>query len=150
MRYLAIDLGDKRTGVAVGDDVTRLAQPVEVIVTRQREELLRQLGRVIAEHGPGALVLGLPLNMDGSVGPAARKVEAFAKVLRERFQLPVYPFDERLTSFAADQQMRQSGLTHGQKKDRRDALAAATLLGDFLAQQAENKTPPPRHTAAHG
>ena len=133
MRYLSIDLGEKRTGVAVGDDETGIVSPLEVIVTAAPHERLARLGKVIAEHEPDAVVVGWPLNMDGSAGPAAKKAEALALQLTERFGVEVIPMDERLTSAAADQQMSQSGLTHGQKKQRRDALAAAAILRDYLA-----------------
>ncbi|MEX0653301.1 MAG: Holliday junction resolvase RuvX [Phycisphaeraceae bacterium] len=136
MRYMAIDLGQKRTGVAVGDDVTGLATPVEVITTASEDERLHRLGKLIEEHGPAALVVGLPLNMDGTAGPAAKRVQQFAERLGKRFALPVHAFDERLSSDTANQQMAMSGLTHRQKKARRDALAAAVILRDFLASRA--------------
>ncbi len=139
MRYLAMDLGGKRTGLAVGNDTLRLAQPLEVLHTSNPPELLRQLATVIEDQGPDALVVGLPLNMDGTLGPAAKQAQAFAGQLRQSFHLPVYLFDERLTSYAADQVMSGSGLTHGQKKARRDALAAAALLQDFLTAKTPDR-----------
>jgi putative pre-16S rRNA nuclease len=135
MRYLAIDLGEKRTGLAVGDDVTGIVSPLGAINTVGADERLRQLGLAINEQGPDALVLGVPLNMDGSEGPGVTRARAFAKELAGRFDLPVHLADERLTSAAADDQMAQSGLTRGQKKARRDALAAAAILRNFLENQ---------------
>jgi putative Holliday junction resolvase len=135
MRYLAIDPGDKRTGLAVGDDLTNLVTPVDVIVTRHPEERLRHIARAIEDHGPDALIVGMPLNMDGTEGPAAKNARAFADLLQQRFKLPVHLVDERLTSAVADDQMAQTGLTHKQKKNRRDALAAAAILRDFLANK---------------
>ena len=135
MRYLAIDLGEKRTGLAVGDDGTGIASPVGVINTSGEDERLRQLGLAIEEQGPDALVVGSPINMDGSESPGVTRARAVAKELTERFGLPVHLFDERLTSEDADEQMAQTGLTRGQKKARRDALAAAAILRNFLAAQ---------------
>jgi putative holliday junction resolvase len=148
MRYLAIDLGDKRTGLALGDAITRSALPVDVIevsiAERGGEALLDALGKAIddqlgdARRSPGELVVGLPLNMDGSEGPRATQVRAFIERLLAR-ATPAAPArvvhfqDERLTSVQADWDMGRSGLTHKQKKARRDAIAAATLLADFLA-----------------
>lgn len=132
MRYLSIDLGEKRTGVAVGDDESGIASPIDVIVTSSADERVRRLGKLIEEHEPGALVLGLPMNMDGSVGPAAMKSQALAAQLTERFGLAVHLVDERQTSQRADEQMARTGLTRGQKKARRDALAAAVILQVFL------------------
>lgn len=133
MKYLCVDLGDRRTGLATGDDATRHAGPVGVIETSDRGTLLRAIAKAIDEHGAEALVVGVPLNMDDTPGPAAEKARQFARELEQRTGLPVHCVDERLTTFEADQQMRESGLTHRQKKARRDALAAAAMLSDFLA-----------------
>lgn len=135
MRYLAIDLGDKRTGLAVGDDRVRLATPLVVLQVGDRVALLKKIGEAIEEQGPGALVVGLPLNMDDSEGPMAKKARGFARELEMKFGLPVYLQDERLSSAAAEDKLRDRELTRGQKKQRRDALAAAELLGSFLQRQ---------------
>ena len=132
MRYLCIDLGDKRTGVAAGDDVTGIATPIEVVNTANPGERLRQLVSLIEREGPDALVVGLPLNMDDSEGPSAKKVRAFIQELAAATKLTVHAHDERLTSVEADEQMAMSGLTHKQKKARRDALAAAAILRGFF------------------
>ena len=134
MRYLAIDLGDKRTGLAVGDDVTGLASPARTIEKpiSPGEELLAGIDAAIDEFGPGALVFGLPLNMDDSEGPRAKLVRAFAARVAERTGLAVEFQDERLTSAEADWSMARTGMTRGQKKGKRDALAAAAILRDFL------------------
>jgi putative Holliday junction resolvase len=133
MRYLAIDLGDRRTGLAAGDDVVRLVQPVEVIQVPRGPALLAALARAVERHGPDALVVGLPLNMDGSEGGAAKSVREFGALLAERTRLPVHYQDERLTSFEADERMARSGRTHREKRELRDALAACAILEGFLA-----------------
>ncbi len=132
MRYLAIDWGAKRTGLAVGSDGLRLASPVEQIIASTPAAWLTALAKVIAEHEPDALVLGLPRNMDGTEGPAAVAARQRGAQLHAHFHLPVLLVDERLTSARADEQMARTGLTHGQKKSRRDALAAAVMLQDLL------------------
>jgi putative Holliday junction resolvase len=133
MRYLAVDVGDKRTGLAAGDDVVRLVQPVEVIQVPRGLALLDALARAVERHGPDALVVGLPLNMDGSEGGAAKSVREFGALLAERTRLPVHYQDERLTSFEADERMARSGRTHREKRELRDALAACAILEGFLA-----------------
>jgi len=180
VRYLGVDLGDKRTGLAVGDDQTGLVSPAETlevsIVVEDGAALLRAIaaaadrlmgaapagrtGRVfgcdeLAAHASGAgqhgegggggwgkgapevgsLVVGLPLNMDDSEGPRAKLVRVFAERLAAVSGRDVHVFDERLTSHAADAAMARSGLTHKQKKARRDALAAAAILTDFLTER---------------
>lgn len=136
VRYLSIDLGGKRTGLAVGDDSTGIVTPLEVVTTAKPEPRLREIQRVIDQQGPDAMVIGLPLNMDGSEGPAAAAARAFGDTLRDRTGIDVRFHDERLTSHAADQAMARTGLTHGGKKARRDALAAAVILRDFLDHNA--------------
>ncbi len=132
MRFLAIDLGDKRTGLAIGDDETNLASPLTVIEVARGDALIDAIADSIKDHAPDAIVLGLPLNMDGTEGPQAKLVRAFGEQLHKYCGLEVHYHDERLTSFAADQQMAGSGRTHKQKKRLRDALAAAEILRDFL------------------
>lgn len=162
MRYLAIDLGDKRTGLAVGDDVTRLASPVDVLEIPIAQDggrtLLSALARAIDEHlsRSDELVIGLPLNMDGSEGPRAKLVREFAARLTDHLaetgdRRGVHFHDERLTSADAEWAMGEisrasrqdrrgkaaGGLTRGQKKAKRDALAASAILRDFLDQAPE-------------
>lgn len=109
--------------------------------------LIEALAREIEDQlGPnpkrsaGGLVIGLPLNMDGTEGPRAKHVRAFARLLGERTQREIAFQDERLTTAEADWQMSQSGLTHQQKKSRRDALSAANILRDFLDELARPQT----------
>lgn len=138
MRFLAVDLGDRRTGLAVGDAFTRLVSPVDVLevpLARNRgNDLLAALARAVEEHLSlnDAIVLGLPLNMDGSEGPRAKLVRAFASRLHDFTRRTIHFQDERLSSADADWSMARSGLTHARKKARRDALAAAAILRDFL------------------
>lgn len=140
MRYLCVDLGDKRTGLAVGDTITGLVSPaglVEVPISRRDgADLIAAIAGHIKTHGPSGLVVGLPMNMDGTEGPRARMVRLFGQRLGETTGLPVRYQDERLTSAQADWTMARTGLTRGQKKSRRDALAAAAILRDFLAALA--------------
>jgi putative holliday junction resolvase len=144
LRYLAIDLGDKRTGLALGDAITCIVTPIGVlevpITADQGKSLLNAVAGAINDAGPRELVIGLPLNMDDTEGPRAKLVRAWAASLQAHLpahpKLPVHFQDERLTSADADWQMARTGLTRGEKKAKRDALAAATLLRDFLAARA--------------
>jgi putative holliday junction resolvase len=136
-RWLAIDLGDKRTGFAAGDEIVRLVQPLFVAEAPSRAAQLKAALRAIDEYGPNGVVIGLPFNMDGTEGPRAKLVRAFADELRAA--LPAFPrvliefHDERLSSFAAEERLKRSGRTHGEKKALRDALAACAILEEFLA-----------------
>jgi putative Holliday junction resolvase len=147
VRFLAIDLGDKRTGLALGDDETGpdLVMPAGLvetpIATQDGRDLVDALTRSAHEHlgkpRPGAppqtaLVFGLPLNMDGTESPRSKQARDFAARVAAATGLPIHFQDERLTSVDAEWSLNRTGLTHGQKKKRRDALAAAAILRDFL------------------
>lgn len=134
MRYLAVDLGEKRTGLAVGDDLSNMVSPMKVIEV-PRGDLLDAVHEAIEDADADAIVIGLPINMDGTEGPAAKQTRVFGEELAQATNLPVHYQDERLTSYAADQRMARTGRTHKQKKSIRDALAAAEILRDFLDAQ---------------
>jgi len=134
MRYLAIDYGMKRTGLAVCDAGETLASPLAVV--HGRKDLIPRIERVVASEEIGAIVLGLPLNMDGSEGPQAKVVQAFAKELARQVQVPIHLQDERLSSFEAEQKLHETGLSRGKKREILDALAAAEILRTFLDRKA--------------
>ncbi|MFO0827959.1 MAG: Holliday junction resolvase RuvX [Phycisphaerales bacterium] len=138
MRYLAVDLGQKRTGLAVGDDITRLVQPYEVVTAPLGPRLFEALARAIDDIGPDVVVVGLPANMDGTEGPAAAAVRSFGAELARLNRVRVEFQDERLTSFAAEQRLHRSGRTRQEKKELRDALAAAEILRDYLGRGTAN------------
>lgn len=138
-RLIAIDLGDKRTGLALADTITRIASPaglIEVpIAERGGDKLLDAIDRAIDDlvgGAPADLVVGLPINMDGSEGPRAKLVRAYAERIGERTGRTVHFQDERQSSMAANDRMAQTGLTHKQKKARRDAIAAVVILQRYL------------------
>jgi putative Holliday junction resolvase len=134
MRYLAIDYGMKRTGLAVCDAGETIASPLAVV--QGHKDLIERIKRIIASEGIGAVVVGLPLNMDDSEGPQAKLVQAFARELGRHIPVPIHLQDERLSSFAAEQRLQEMGLTRGKKRERLDALAAADILQTFLDQKA--------------
>jgi putative Holliday junction resolvase len=147
MRYVGIDLGDRRTGLAVGDPQTGVVTPLSTVdvplAHRTGRDLAHAITRVIDDQvGPAELVMGLPLNMDGTEGPRAKVVRGFGALLAALAARPLHYQDERLTSAEADWAMAGSGLTHAQKKARRDGLAAAAVLGDFFkAKQGATEAP---------
>jgi putative Holliday junction resolvase len=134
MRYLAIDYGAKRTGLAVCDAAETIASPYGVL--HGQKDLARRIGQIVASENIEAVVVGLPLNMDDSEGPQARRVRAFAKELAAQVHVPVHLQDERLSSFGAEQKLEETGLSRGKKRERVDAVAAAEILQAFLEQKA--------------
>ncbi len=138
MRILAIDLGDQRTGLALADRVTYIASPVGLVEVPIDHDEGNRLIEAIAEHVPPLpaeieIIMGMPLNMDDTVGPRAVLVKAFAIRLAANINRPIVLVDERRTSVAADAKMSQTGLTHKQKKKRRDAIAAAAIAEAYLS-----------------
>lgn len=134
-RYLGLDVGERRIGVALGETGARLATPLTTLQAHPLERALEQLGRLVREHAITALVIGLPLTMRGEVGPQAQMVQRFAATLEEALKLPIHFFDERLTSAAAEQLLRDMGVKPEKRKLQIDQVAAAIILQDFLDQQ---------------
>ena len=140
MRYLAIDYGTKRTGLAICDPSETFVSPLTVI--NSDKNVINKIHELIERESIKAVVLGLPLNMDGSKGPQARRTIDFSKQLRNRLEIPVYFQDERLSSFTAREMMAEAELTQKKKKKRLDAVAAAQILEAFLDEKksgTENK-----------
>ena len=135
MRYLAIDYGTKRTGLAICDSDEIIVSPLAVI--QGQKELLRKISEVVKAEGVGAIVLGLPLNMDDSEGPQAKLVLKFADRLKEHLDLPVHLQDERLSSFSAEQKLAAAEFTRRKRKKRLDAIAAAEILEVFLEKNKD-------------
>jgi len=137
MRILAIDLGDQRTGLALADRVTNIASPAGLVEVPIDHDDGNRLIEALSEHIPPApteieIVMGMPLNMDDTIGPRAQLVKDFAIRLAAHADRPIVLVDERRTSVAADARMSQTGLTHKQKKKRRDAIAAAAIAEAYL------------------
>ena len=131
MRFLCIDLGDKRSGLAVCDSDETIASPLGVV--EGCKDLHNQIIKAIQQQQAEALVFGLPLNMDGSEGDRAAIVRKFAAELAEKIEIPIFFQDERLSSYSARERLSQTGLTHKKKKNRIDAIAAAEILKEFIA-----------------
>ena len=129
MRYLAIDYGDKRTGLAICDQGETISSPLKTLETGKN--LIDEIVAIIIEQNVAAVVIGLPLNMDGTEGPAVKNVRSFGSELKDCLDIPAYFHDERLSSFDAEQKLAGQ-MTRKKKKARVDALAAAAILQSFL------------------
>ena len=132
-RLLALDLGTRRVGVAVCDELRLTVRPLEAIERRSWKDLLRRVAEQVENFGAGGLVIGLPLNIDGSEGDAAKGAREIADKFRLSIKLPVYLQDERLTTEEARAQLRASGKTL-EIDQRVDSEAAAIILRDFISR----------------
>lgn len=146
MRLLGLDIGERRIGVAFGDSELRLATPVDALERRSPVEDARAVGAFMRKYGATQLVVGLPRNMDGTLGAQAEAVTREAEYLARALDVPLVLWDERLTTVEAEQRTRALGTpTPGLrrvKKSRRalDAIAAAVILQDFVdSQGSESK-----------
>lgn len=137
-RYLALDIGSKRIGVAVSDELGLTAQPVLTLERRRnRREDLRSLVRLARRFDVTAIVVGNPLQLSGELSPQAVKAQAFAAELGELSGLPIHMWDERLTTNEAHQLLYEAG--HARQKHRRvvDQVAATLILRSFLERQSQ-------------
>lgn len=131
---LGFDYGTKQIGVAVGQAVTGQARELCVLKAQNGVPDWQRVAALIEEWRPDALVVGLPLNMDGSKSEMSERAEKFARRLNGRFNLPVHTHDERLTTFEAKGQRLAQGQRGGYRERPVDALAAALLLEGWLQQ----------------
>lgn len=137
MKYLAVDYGNKRTGLAVCDRNETMASPLSVIHKPSR--VIQAIVEVVAEERIEGIVIGLPLNMDDSEGFQAKQVREFGRMLSKKVEVPIFFHDERLSSFSASEKLSAMSLTRSRKKKRLDAVAAAEILEGFLEYRRDNK-----------
>ena len=119
-------------GIAASDELGMLAHPLEFILAEPYEGFLTRLKEILAEREVEQIVVGMPRNMDGSYGPQALKVQDFVAALKKSVVVPVQTWDERLTSVAAERQLREAGVNAKQAKAKVDASAAAVMLQSYL------------------
>ncbi len=132
-RYIAIDHGTKRIGLAIGDRETGVVTPLEVVAAHNEPSAdVEAVLAVVSQYAVDALVVGLPLNMDDTEGPQAKLTRTFGTRLAEKCDLPVHYQDERLSSFTADELLNELDPTRQQRRRHRDKLAAAAILEAFL------------------
>jgi putative Holliday junction resolvase len=134
-RGLALDLGTKRVGVAVSDELRITVNPLPPIERRSWKDLLRRVIAIIESYDARGLVIGLPLRLDGAEGPAAGDARALAENFQRSLSIPVYLQDERLTTFAAATQLKTAGRSDQQIESEVDSEAAALILRDFFADE---------------
>ena len=130
--FLAFDYGEKYIGVAVGSRHTRRAEPLTTLRGSAKNPDWVRISRLIGEWHPDALVVGLPLNMDGSTNSMTRAARAFGQRLQDRYNLPVHMVDERLSTLAAREILNEAGVPMRRHKARLDKVAAQTILQAFL------------------
>ena len=132
MRVMGLDLGDKTIGVAVSDELGWTAQGVEVIARKTAEHDLRRLAELKNEYGVEGIVLGLPKNMNGTVGPRGELAIEYGKMLEQELGIPVAMWDERLTTVAATRTLLEADVSRKKRKAVIDKMAAQMILQGYL------------------
>ncbi|ATF12475.1 Holliday junction resolvase RuvX [Brevibacillus sp. HB1.4B] len=131
-RLMGLDVGDKTIGVAVSDELGWTAQGVETIKRQSKEKDFARLSELVSQYQVGAFVVGLPKNMNGTIGPRAEMCQAFGKLLEERTSLPVHMWDERLTTMAAERMLISADVSRQKRKTVIDKMAATLILQGYL------------------
>lgn len=138
-RILGLDIGDRRIGIAISDPLGITAAGLEALERKNTQADLVAVKQIAERHGAVEIVVGLPQNMDGTIGPQAEKVKSFARKLARVTGLPVVYEDERLTTISAIRTLTLQGVKTGHRKDLVDMQSAAIILQKFL----DRKEPPP-------
>ena len=141
MRAIGLDYGTKTVGVAVSDPFGWTAQALETIVREKENHLrptLRRIGEIIKEYGADRIILGNPLNMDGTAGERSMAAHGFKEILEKKTCLPVFLWDERLTTREAREILSAQGVSGKEQKRYVDKIAAVLILEDYM-RSSENK-----------
>ena len=139
MRIMGLDFGSKTVGVAISDPLLITAQGIEIIRRKDENKLRQTLARIeelIVEYGVEEIVLGYPKNMNNTEGVRVELTKEFQDKLERRAGLPVYLWDERLTTVAADKAMMEAGIRREERKEHVDRIAACFILQGYLDKRA--------------
>ncbi|MEE9199777.1 MAG: Holliday junction resolvase RuvX [Dehalococcoidia bacterium] len=132
MRVLGLDVGDVRIGVALSDPTGSIASPLTTIRVTGRDRGIPDIAALVHEHQVEVIVVGLPISLNGSLGPQAQKVKEFCGALASQVKASVETWDERLSTVSADRMMRDAGVKRGRRRELRDSMAATVVLQSYL------------------
>ncbi len=135
MRLIGIDLGEKRTGLAISDQTALIASPLKIIKT---EHLLEELKEIVASEKITDIVIGMPKNMNNTIGESGKKVLQIKEKLASQLKLNIYLEDERRTTIIAEEYMIETNVKNRKKKERVDKIAAALILQSYLDRRNNN------------
>ncbi|MBI3353762.1 MAG: Holliday junction resolvase RuvX [Nitrospirae bacterium] len=136
MRILGLDVGDKRIGIAVSDELCMCAHGVRTIERKGIKEDIRQIKEICEEYGVEEIIAGLPINMDGTSGFRVQKVQDFVSLLKEQVSIPVNTWDERLSTVAAERNLIEADMSRKKRKAVIDKIAATIILQGYLDSMA--------------
>jgi putative Holliday junction resolvase len=138
-RIIGIDIGEKRMGVAISDETQTLARGIEAIEVKSKDDCFLKIKSIIDKNNAKEVVVGLPLNMNGSRGPQAQRATAFIKDLEGRFSIPITAFDERLTTKQGERILIEADMSRKKRRTKIDSLAAQIMLQSYLDSKKEGR-----------
>ena len=136
---MAVDYGDARTGLAVCDRTEFLASPIGTVEEKNAQILAMKVAHMAEQYEVGEIIVGLPVNMNGSKGPRAEKCQAFAEMLNQLTEIPVNMWDERSTTVTAHQILNETNVRGKNRKAVIDTVAATVILEGYLDYRRKNK-----------
>lgn len=139
VRILALDVGQKRIGVAVSDPLGITAQGVGVITRKNIEDDINEIGKFVNEYKADSIVIGMPINMDGTKGESAAKVTEFVETVNSRLNIPVVTYDERLSTKESEKFLISSDVSRKKRKSVIDKIAAQLILESYLERLKNSK-----------
>jgi putative Holliday junction resolvase len=140
VKYICLDIGDRRVGVACGDAEVRIATPLQVLTRASIEQDAQTIGELARKYDAAQLIVGLPRNMDGTQGAQAQAAMAYAEKIARGLNLPLTLWDERLSTLEATKRTQETGARGKKSRRALDAIAAAVILQEFLDSQAGTAT----------
>ncbi len=139
MRILALDVGEKNIGLAISDELGLIAQGLPTLRHRTKDEDISAIADILKVHHITEVVVGMPINLDGSLGKKAQEVAVFFEDLKKRITLPIKVWDERFTSVQAEKVLLEAGLSRKKRKRKIDQLAARLILQNYLDAKVISK-----------
>jgi putative Holliday junction resolvase len=132
LRILSMDVGDKRIGMAISDALGWTAQGIDTLVRRDNKHDFEYIQEILGRYQPEKIVIGLPKNMNGSIGPQGEKVKAFADILKDYYNGEIVFWDERLTTVSAHKVLIEADMSRKKRKQKVDQMAAVFILQSYL------------------
>ncbi len=140
-RILALDIGEKRTGIAISDEQNKIGFPLLTLDARDKRTCINQIKKLVSEYDVGSLLIGIPLNQHGEVGQDAQNVRKFIALLQDQINLPVIEWDERFTTVQAERSLLLGDVSRQRRKQVIDKVAATLLLQSYLDSVESSHTP---------
>jgi putative Holliday junction resolvase len=138
-RILALDVGNRRIGLAVTDELGITAQGLRTLERTSKRRDLETLRKIARKYDVAEIVVGRPVHMSGDLSPQSEKVEKFARELEEVLELPIHFYDERLTSWEANEMLDREGLSREERKGKVDQIAATLILQGYLQSKTQRE-----------